>query len=192
MFKVNVDLFRTLAAGDPRVHGNGFIQLDLTDRVRAHFWGLKEIPRQTVSTQIHDHKFGFTSHVLKGALRQFEYRIVPEPDGFSSRYQPHIARMRHQADTALEPFCKPINLTPANSFDIFAGQHYAMTTDAIHETVPLMPTVSVIRKDAPTLAQGGHAPLVYVPVGLIPDGDFDRHSFSSTMLWELINMVINA
>jgi hypothetical protein len=38
----------------PRVHGNGFIQLDLPDGKRLHVWD-EDIPRQKVNTSMHDH-----------------------------------------------------------------------------------------------------------------------------------------
>jgi hypothetical protein len=47
----------------PRVHGNGFIQVDLTADTRLHVWGDKRIPRQNVYTPIHDHVFGFESTI---------------------------------------------------------------------------------------------------------------------------------
>ena len=48
----------------PRVHGNGFIQVDLTHDTRLHVWGDKRIPRQNTYTPIHDHVFGFKSHLV--------------------------------------------------------------------------------------------------------------------------------
>lgn len=60
----------------PRVHGNGFIQLDVTPRTRLHFWS-PEIPRQKVATPIHDHVFGFVSYVID--IMSFETQEQPLP-----------------------------------------------------------------------------------------------------------------
>src|SRR3546814_6146607 len=62
--------------GRPRVHGNGFIQLDLTERGRLHIWGAPRIPRQKTATPIHDHVFGFESTVAVGRPVNLVFRIV--------------------------------------------------------------------------------------------------------------------
>lgn len=57
----------------PYVHGNGFIQLNTPRGNRYHFWGHPGIPRQSVSTPIHDHVWGFRSTVLCGRLVNIRY-----------------------------------------------------------------------------------------------------------------------
>ncbi len=59
----------------PRVHGNGFIQLDLTDRTRLHVWH-PSVPRQKVATQIHDHVFSFESCCIVGRLINVVYKFI--------------------------------------------------------------------------------------------------------------------
>ena len=61
---------------EPRVHGNGFIQCDLPHRKRLHIWGHPAIPRQKVSSPIHDHVFSFASIVLVGRLVNIVYKAV--------------------------------------------------------------------------------------------------------------------
>src|SRR5512146_542220 len=92
----------------PRVHGNGFIQLDITPTVRLHLWGDARIPRQRVATTIHDHAFGFTSRVVLGSLNHRVVHLAPasEADLFASEamvYQPHRVHTRHGEDTGLQP-----------------------------------------------------------------------------------------
>ena len=46
----------------PRVHPNGFIQLDISPRKRFHIWAHPDIPqsgREDKEEDIHDHVFGF-------------------------------------------------------------------------------------------------------------------------------------
>ncbi len=52
---------------EPRIHGNGFIQVDLDELHRLHLWDVM-IPRQSVDSSIHDHAFGFESRTLQGML----------------------------------------------------------------------------------------------------------------------------
>lgn len=82
----------------PRVHGNGFIQLDLTDRRRLHIWGDPRIPRQRVPSTIHDHTFNFSSRVYRGQIIHREIALEPHPDGAYRLYQ---AVCRHGEDTRL-------------------------------------------------------------------------------------------
>ena len=69
----------------PRVHGNGFIQLDLTDRRRLHVWGDHRIPRQSVPSTIHDHTFSFKSTIILGQLVHREIGIFPDTSGAYER-----------------------------------------------------------------------------------------------------------
>jgi len=63
--------------GRPRVHGNGFVQLDLTERSRLHIWGDPRIPKQKVATPIHDHVFGFESTIIVGRVISLTYAVTP-------------------------------------------------------------------------------------------------------------------
>lgn len=170
----------------PRVHGNGFIQLDLTDRVRLHVWGDSRIPRQRVETPIHDHTFGFTSLVLGGRLRQLSY--VVDASGAWRKFVPHRATVRKGEDTVLSPAGDPVSLRPdmMRSQLLTAGGTYSMRPGEIHETLPQGIAVSVIVKDGPSLAQGGSSPTVYVPLGWSPDNDFDRYAAPQDLLWQII------
>ena len=66
------DLLEGSLGSEPRLHGNGFIQLDLGDDQRLHIWSPDLPPAQRVSTQIHDHQF-FDS--LPG-LRRLARKVV--------------------------------------------------------------------------------------------------------------------
>lgn len=84
-----VEMFRqraieASAINPPRVHGNGFIQLDLDETMRLNVWGHPEIPHQSQTSKIHDHRFSFISHVIIGALTNIEYRINYDQTAFRS------------------------------------------------------------------------------------------------------------
>ena len=175
----------------PRVHGNGFVQLDLSASVRLHVWGDSRIPRQKTDTPIHNHTFGFTSYVLKGAIEQRVYRV--SEDGFYEKvYQPHLATVRHGEDTVLAPVGEKVGLgldCQATRI-VRAGESYAMQAGEIHESRPLEPSVTIIVKDGPSLSQCGLPPLVYVRDGIEPDNAFDRYATPQELLWEIIEAAI--
>ena len=58
-----------------RVHGNGFLQLDLPDDCRLHIFAHPALPSQRQSTHIHDRRFGFGSKVLRGRLVNVCYSL---------------------------------------------------------------------------------------------------------------------
>src|SRR5687768_2884644 len=81
--------------GNPRVHPNGFIQLDLEDvpeswhashkqghsgaARRMHIWNPPgvELPHQQTVNEIHDHVFDMKSNVVRGVLvqRLYEFKV---------------------------------------------------------------------------------------------------------------------
>lgn len=75
---LSVDELRKL--GTPRLHGNGFLQMDLGDsNCRLNIWPYPAISGQTVSTQMHNHGFGFESQVLLGRVVNRAIDVMPVP-----------------------------------------------------------------------------------------------------------------
>lgn len=189
------DLLRA-SAGRPRVHGNGFIQIDLSERVRLHVWGHGAIPRQASETPVHDHTFGFTSYVLHGALENVRYQFRPDgsptvaPEQFPVAVQPHRATVRHGEDTVLSPYGPAGVIVSFERLLHTAGSRYSMRAGEIHESVPRGPSLSVIVKNGPTLSQGGPAPTVFVPLGVEPDNAFDRYAEPEDKLWAIVELVL--
>lgn len=177
----------------PRVHGNGFIQLDLTPLVRLHVWGDERIPRQKSDTPIHDHTFGFTSYVLVGAIEQRVY-CVSTSGLYERNFTPHQAIVRHGEDTVLSPIGERLALAldAKKSRIVRAGESYSMRPGEIHESRPIGLAVSVIVKDGPTLAQGGPSPTVFVRQGVEPDNEFDRYAADPRLLWQIIESALSA
>lgn len=193
----------------PRVHANGFIQIDISPAVRLHVWGDPRIPRQQNRTPIHDHAFSFTSRVLIGTLNQRTFHVDPrQPEAdFAPEQQlyiPHVARLERGENTVLERYAGEVAVVAESSTYIaacddetkltglpYGDSVYRMERGEFHESVPLGPAVSVIVKDGPSLVQGGGKPTVLVPVGVEPSNDFDRHAALDTeALWDIIRDVV--
>jgi hypothetical protein len=185
----------------PRVHANGFIQIDISPAVRLHVWGDPRIPRQQNRTPIHDHAFSFTSRVLIGTLNQRTFHVDPrQPEAdFAPEQQlyiPHVARVEHGENTVLESYASAVAVVVEESRYISAaddgeGAVYSMKRGEFHESVPLGPAVSVIVKSGPSLTQGGGKPTVLVPVGVNSSNDFDRHAaLAAGDIWEIVRDVV--
>ena len=177
----------------PRVHGNGFIQLDLTEETRLHIWGDPRIPRQQVATPIHDHVFNFKSTVLVGRLINVRYDVTRRLDVVMTHevYQPEI---REGEDTILMPTRDTVCPFVTGGDLVMAGTlhpTYYMHKQYFHETVATEPSASVIVKDSPTQAQGARTkPRVLVPIGKKPDNEFNRYAADEDLLWHIIEQTL--
>ncbi len=181
----------------PRVHGNGFIQLDLTDRLRLHVWGQPTIPRQRVANTVHDHVFGFRSMCHIGRVLNINWDSVSSYKGDYCLWQAQPSENGHDTQLALMDV-PPVKLSHKGTGEITAGtEHntYYIFPFRFHETVATEPSLTIIEKDGDTLVQdpGGYRPRVCVPVGVEPDNEFSRvHRSSSNghdpiLLWMIID-----
>jgi hypothetical protein len=175
----------------PRVHGNGFVQLDLDDRTRLHVWGDHRIPRQSVASPIHNHVFGFESRVFVGTLLNLRFRL--DEGGTHVVHEARPPREGEGDRTLLAPIDGPNRVRPrigaievVRAGDI--GQTYSMRPFDFHVSLAYELAVSVIWKDGDTLAQNptGHRPQVLVRKGQRADNDFDRHGYDPELLWQII------
>lgn len=168
-----------------RVHGNGFIQIDLPDNKRVNVWGHPAIPRQSVATQLHDHRFDFYSFVLRGAMVNATYKAVPEPAPRATHdvYTPK-AREGHDVveDTVLVPLGDAVRLYPYHAQVVQKGDSYRLPAGMIHETFVNQPTATLMLK-------GDYRPIpvsVFCPIGKKPDNDFVRHAvLPEADLWDI-------
>lgn len=165
----------------PRVHGNGFIQLDLVPGgvVRLHVWH-QELPRQAVDTGIHDHRFNFESLVLKGSMLSICYEAKPHPDGVYNVYR---AVASTGEDTALVPMQQRVNAVVSNVTRCNAGETYSLAPGYLHRSEPINGSCSTLMWKGTTATI---TPRVLCPVGLTPDAAFNRHAFDESMLWQFI------
>ncbi|RWO06344.1 MAG: hypothetical protein EOS07_22155 [Mesorhizobium sp.] len=168
-----------------RVHGNGFIQIDLPNARRLHVWGHPAIPRQVVSTQIHDHRFDFYSFVLRGTMVNVVYRVrtIDHQEPSHTVYTPQA---RAGEDTVLVPYGPPVKLYPSKAEAILAGDSYRMRAGEVHETFVNQPTATLMLK-----GDVGEMPVrVFCPVGKKPDNDFVRHEvMGEDDLWQIVRDV---
>lgn len=176
----------------PRVHGNGFIQVDMNETERMHVWHPR-VPRQAVPTPIHDHVFSFESHVLIGKLVNQNYIFMPRgSQAGGPEYQIFEARMDRGDNTTLQPTGTYGSLIAYVPLVLGPGDIYTMHKRQFHESIATCRALTIITKAGPTLAQDpiGPAPRILVPAGLGPDNAFNRHAFPADTLWGIIEEVI--
>ncbi len=177
----------------PRVHGNGFIQLDLTPRTRLHIWGDPRIPKQKVPTPIHDHVFGFESTVLVGRVINVVYIVNAHEHGDYRIYTPEI---REREDTILKPTEIRVVVDPIHVDTIdwqTSSCKYGILLRQFHETIaPSGPAATIIIKNDMTQAQGNvkMLPRVLCPVTQEPDNEFNRYAADVDMLWRIIEQTL--
>lgn len=175
---------------EPRVHGNGFIQLDISNKSRLHIWGHPDIPKQAVSTPIHDHRFSFKSTVLVGRLVNITYTFNYNND-FPPKFSEHEAICRQGEDTILTPTGRHgivVERTTTMIDDWDIRNVYHMEKGIFHELLPCVPSATICTK---TANSPNRIPRVLVPFGITPDNDFNRYESATTEdLWKIIYTVL--
>jgi len=167
----------------PRIHPNGFVQLDLAPGERLHIWPDQPLPRPRIEVPIHDHSFSFDSHVLVGAIRNSIYQARPETEGLHRIFEifPFMAVGIHNPFTLKDRRRHHMEVVSTNTTR--AGEDYSFPAFELHETYVEGFTATVITVTA--IDKLRHA-RVAVPFPEIPDSDFRRDSAPEEELWDII------
>lgn len=167
----------------PRVHPNGFLQLDLADdgTRRLHIWH-PDLPRQDVKTAIHDHIFDMVSFVHKGTLVQVELDFTLNHEGHPD-HEIYMARYDGRSKSQLEPTGVLVARQHFDRYPVGEGEVYTQPAFTFHESVPGTEVV-VTMMDKQSVHRG--EPRVLVPVGQEPDNSFRREDADEQFLWKLI------
>lgn len=176
----------------PRVHGNGFLQLDLNDKgtKRLHIWH-NDLPRQEVATPIHDHVFALRSEVLIGTLIHEELEIWSTIG--TGTHKVYRARQEERTqNTILVPDEGEVMLKVSQRLVLGETSIYTFPAWALHQTDHIGLTATIMEKFNAPKEYG--RPRVLVPVGQEPDNEFRRDGFDEEELWgyvQTICMLVN-
>ena len=175
--------------GNPRQHGNGFYQLDLSDGehdYRLHVWDPEAPQAQTQPTPIHNHRFSFLSLVLYGVQHHVTYSVEVLERG-RSVYKPthHLYRVydRNQEDTELVDANANVVARQLEHQTIQRGDAYSFRFGDWHETPVSELTVTLLEKTE--VVQAWH-PCVLIPWGVDPDNAFTRYDMSEDFVMDAI------
>lgn len=173
---------RKSGVSNPRVHPNGFLQLDLTAEGdnRLHIWLADDrLPKQSVRTAIHDHIFDMESSVVKGTLTNVLYVTDVGED-----YEVWQVQTRAGNETKLGPTGSLVSAKAFPQSPINAGETYVFPAAYFHDTETEGDTVTIMRKKRyyPLYKE----PRILVPKGERPDNSFSRESHDQRFLWGII------
>ncbi|MEE8608961.1 MAG: hypothetical protein V3S55_15260 [Nitrospiraceae bacterium] len=179
--------------GEPRVHPNGFIQLDLDEANRLHVWHPNLPFRQKTFHPVHDHVFDFQSHIYSGRLVHVEYHLKHVPPKWNSLHRSHVihrAECVGGSETVLRPVARQevrIDLVQDSAQSFQAGQSYSFLSYHFHESLANVPTMTIMTKSGAALNKGANSEgaSIAVPQGVEPDNDF-RRDHDPDILWTLI------
>ncbi|KTB87923.1 hypothetical protein AO070_04745 [Pseudomonas syringae pv. syringae PD2766] len=169
------------------LHGLSFVQVQLEGSQRLHVWH-PELPRRTCFEQsdIHDHRFSFTSRVLVGEQRNIEFKVEPDPLGEYMLY------LHEGARTACggRPWVPDGRVRMVKIYEetVMAGITYGQTAYLYHRTEPQGDgKVATIMQKLGEYSRGAHSSGL---VGTQPDDQFDRYQWTPAQLWEVVRSVL--
>lgn len=172
------------------LHGLGFIQVKLDGKQRLHVWH-PDLPRRKcfVHSQIHDHRFGFTSRVLVGTQVNRLYKIAPT---LMPEKATHVA-YKHEGERTRfgnRPWIPAGFIRVGTAFDevIRAGDEYEMPPYRYHSTHPEDDgRVATIMQKTEEHELGAKS---LCEIGIEPDVDFDRKQWPDDKLWAIVRDVL--
>lgn len=173
-----------LIANYKKIHwfGLGFIQLKIDDKQRIHFYTDK-LPRTTTEEEIHNHRYNFTSTIVRGTLKQNIYEVNVY-DGFTESNTHWLTEETCKENDKRGFPTYPCDIKLALSEKYKTGQSYYIHHDTFHQ---------VSSNDAITLVKRGEyqkefANIIF-PVGMKPLCPFSVKR-SENELWEIVRSLL--
>lgn len=165
------------------LHGLGFIQLILGGKQRMHVWH-PDLPRRACyeHSAIHNHRFAFTSRVLKGTQVNQRCDIEIVAPGTGSHVLISHNGPRSDKGGRLSYPVADVNVHPREVEFYKAGQEYFMPAMEYHHTPCAGIVITVITKQE---EMGIHANSVCAR-GVEFHNDFDRFQLSPDELFEYV------
>jgi hypothetical protein len=125
--------------------GLGFIQIKLTPECRIHLY-IHEVRQTTEPEDVHDHRYGFTSTILRGGLTNDVFHVTPDVRGEFSLSEVTCKPGSAEADRKLFD----CSLTHVGSFMIGAGNLYTLAADTFHRVSAQDGTITMLHREQPT------------------------------------------
>lgn len=109
--------------------GLGFIQIKLPCSSRMHFYN-GSLPSIMPVEEVHNHKYSFTSYILKGTLKHYVYGVEDDP-----RARSKFVREAETCGSGSIPhwYCpRPVNYGEVYHAEYTAGSSYCVHHDVFH------------------------------------------------------------
>lgn len=172
------------------LHGLGFIQVQLQGGQRLHVWH-PDLPRRKcfLHSAIHNHRFGFESHVLVGRQININYHpISANEDGATHRLYLHEGPRTANGGRPWTPNAEVVMVEESRDV-IDAGWVYRMLPYDFHRTEPggdgRVATLMIKR------GEGSAGAMSSCRIGIEPDTDFDRFQLNPAQLWAYVIDVLS-
>lgn len=128
--------------------GLGFIQIKLGETNRLHIYCV-EAGLTTKEEEIHNHRYDFESHVLKGNLENKIYEVAPSPQGnfnlVNEACNPDVPKDSHSILVGEPKLIAKFN-TPA-------GESYVLDKDTFHRVQATPGTITYLTRGPVVKAQ---------------------------------------
>lgn len=122
------EIYKLIENTTPAFFGLGFIQCKINFHERVHFYHPELVPTVNIEEEIHDHRYDFTSKVLKGSLRNRIYCFGPFKNG--SHYKQSESCNEH---VKIEDNPKTIgHIFIKSDTTHHCGESYSLTHDQFH------------------------------------------------------------
>lgn len=173
------------------LHGLGFIQVQLQGGQRLHVWH-PDLPRRKcfLHSAIHNHRFGFESHVLVGRQININYNVFSAKENDAThRLYLHEGARTANGGRPWTPNAEVVMVEESRDV-IDAGWVYRMLPYDFHRTEPggdgRVATLMIKR------GEGSAGAMSSCRIGIEPDTDFDRFQLSPAQLWTYVLDVLGA
>lgn len=167
----------------PRLHPNGFVQLDLGNHKRLHIWPETPLIPGVRKEPIHDHTFSFDSEVLLGSLTNIVYELIEDESGNFQLYtvKPFLAVGKESPLIKLDD--RKYYLSVSERITVEAGHSYHFDAFRFHDSEPHGLTASIMSYSE---VDSSKTARVLREIGQLPPEIFDRNQIDSEILWQEI------
>lgn len=127
--------------------GLGFIQIKVNEEERYHFYHPK-LSAIMPEEEIHDHRYDFTSHILKGCLRQTIYQVIVDQEYPYGDWLIRQVSCNPDKPAVLEPHLADVSESITTSS--YAGSVYTIKKDTFHRVEKTTePTITFVKRSLP-------------------------------------------
>lgn len=130
----------------PQWFGLGFIQMKISPNRRLHFWHPELSPNPGNAEEVHDHRYDFTSTVLKGEMENEVWDMRHDPDGDYRLWR--VSCEPGNADAA--EMIGPMSVASVSSRRIPTNGSYVMPQPIFHRSFPIGYTVTMLQRGVVT------------------------------------------
>lgn len=173
--------FEWIKANHKMIHyfGLGFIQVKINNNFRLHFY-TAELPPIVPEEDVHNHRYDFSSSILKGRFCQELYEVV---NGNTHSREKETCKEGVSAD-AFAPVLCGLRLSSRHSYQ--AGDEYTIYHDTFHKVMAFDCITSISRSDyKKDLAE------VVRPVGATKVCPFSQ-KIDEAKLWEIVEKMVKS